>query len=79
MEEPVIIESLLNAQLCLTIIHHVGVWWYPHSIGEETEAQGIKFSPRTVTDRAGFYLNLDLSDIRGLCKFTILAMRFWFD
>lgn len=33
----------------------------------------------TVIDKAGLYLHLELSDLRGLCKLTILTMKFWFD
>lgn len=33
----------------------------------------------TVIDKAGLYLHLELSDLRGLYKLTILTMKFWFD
>lgn len=32
-----------------------------------------------VADKAGLYLHLERSDLRGLYKLTILTVKFWFD
>lgn len=60
-----------NAWLCLIKIHHVGVWYYPHFQGRKLRLS-VEVCSATVVDKTQLHLNLELSDLRGLCGFTFL-------